>query len=382
MWLAVLAVLTLFFFVVLSLESGFGSLAIPRLRMLPAVDGRLPAVSIIIAARDEAAKIESALRSVLSVDYPDFEVLVINDRSTDATSEILGRMAQSNAHLRVIAIDELPAGWLGKNHALHVAANQARGELLLFTDADIVYEPTSLRRAVGYLLREQLDHLAITPEIHAGSVPVGMFIAAFGIFFWIYARPWRARNRSVRDHVGIGAFNLVRTDVYRRSGGHQPIRMRPDDDMMLGKLIKRNGGRQAIAFGRGMLRVEWYSSIPEAIEGLEKNSFTGMNYSLPLLALATTVQVAFYVWPFVALFATHGWVRAVNAAIVAIILLTVGVMCRVSGLGSPLYAMGFPLATILFVLTLWRASLKATVTGGIRWRETFYPLDELRANKM
>jgi glycosyltransferase involved in cell wall biosynthesis len=382
MWLMGLGVLTLVSFLIFAVESGLGSRTIPRLAALAGDCGPLPSVSIIIAARDEAARIEGALESVLALDYPDFEVLAVNDRSTDGTGEILRRMERTRPHLRVMTVGELPAGWLGKNHALDAAAKEARGELLLFTDADIVYEPTALRRAVCYLLREEIDHLTVTPEMHAASVPVGMFVAAFGVFFSVYSRPWRARNRSVRDHVGVGAFNLVRAAFYRRIGGHQPIRMRPDDDMMLGKLVKKCGGRQAIAFGRGMLRVEWYATIPEAIEGLEKNAFTGVSYSLPLLAGATAAQCALYLWPFVALFATHGAVRGVNAAIAALILVMTGSMCRMSGLTSPLYAIGFPLATVLFVLILWRASLKATMAGGILWRETFYPLDQLRANRI
>jgi glycosyltransferase involved in cell wall biosynthesis len=380
--LLTLAIITLLLFLTFVVDSGIGSRSVRNLVDLPLPAGDLPSVSVIVPARDEAEKIETALQSVLRLDYPSLEVLVVDDRSSDATPSILARLAAANRRLRVITIESLPAGWLGKNHAMQVAADRATGELLLFTDADIVFEPTVLRRAVGYFAAENLDHLTASPEMPPVSPPIGMFVACFSLFFAIYARPWRARNKSVHDHVGVGAFNLVRADFYRRIGGHEPIRMRPDDDMMLAKLIKKNGGRPAIVIGRGALSVEWYSSVPEAAGGLEKNAFTSVGYSLPLLIAATLFMIAAYLWPFVAIFVTHGAVRVINACTCAIILSVVAAICAKAGLGPPSYALAFPLATILFLLIVWRASLKAFVAGGIRWRDTFYRLEELRANKV
>lgn len=381
-WLYLLAVATLLFFVAFALESGLSSRRIAHLRDLPAGGDFWPRVSIIIAARNEETKIEEALRSVLAVDYPDLEIVVVNDRSTDSTGAVLSSMASTHPHLKVITLDALPAGWLGKNYALHRGAAGAIGELLLFTDADVLFEPSSLRRAVRFLIERKLDFLTASPRVIVRSAPLGMFIVAFGFFFTMYARPWRATKPSPKAHVGIGAFNLVRSELYRRAGGHEPICMRPDDDMKLAHHLKKHGGRQDIVFGRDMLSVEWYSTVGEAVRGLEKNSFSALNYSITLLVLATIAQLLFSVWPFVALLVTGGLLFVLNVVIVTLILLLIAGTCVTTGIGPPWYALAFPVGAILFLYILWRSSLKAVMRGGIQWRDTFYSLAELRANKM
>lgn len=381
-WLYVIAGITLFFFVAFAIESGLGSRRIAHLRALPGEGNSWPRVSVVIAARNEETKIEEALRSVLALDYPNLEILVVNDRSTDSTGAVLARIASTHPHLRVKTLDSLPPGWLGKNHALFEGASDATGELLLFTDADVIFEPTSLRRAVRFLAERKLDFLTASPRIIVRSAPMGMFIATFGLFFAMYARPWRATKSSPKAHVGIGAFILVRSELYHRAGGHEPIKMRPDDDMKLAHHLKKYGGRQDIVFGRDMLSVEWYSTLGEAVRGLEKNSFSGLNYSIALLVAATVVQLILNVWPFVALLFTSGLLLVLNAAIVALILILIAAMCEKSGIGPPWYALAFPFGVILFLYILWRSSLKAVIRGGIQWRDTFYSLAELRANKV
>jgi len=228
---------------------------------------------------------------------------------------------------------------------------------------------------------EALDHLTAGGDVSGPTLPLRMFIGAFAFFFVLYARPWRAPNPRSADHVGIGAFNLVRAATYRAAGGHQPIAMRPDDDMKLGKLLKKSGARQAFIGAVGFIRVEWYTSIADAIRGLEKNSFSAVNYSIGLLSLATVAQLAFYTWPFVALFMTRGWILACNVAVVSIVLILVGTLATQSG-SKAWYAVAFPFANLLFVYILWRSSLMTLWAGGIRWRDTFYPLAALRANRI
>lgn len=382
LWLYFAAGVTLLFFIAFAIESGLGSRRIAHLRDLPTEGESWPKVSIVIAARNEETKIEEALRSVLAIEYPNLEIVVVNDRSTDSTGLILSTIASTHPRLRIVTLESLPAGWLGKNYALFEGASEATGDLLLFTDADVVFEPTSLRRAVRFLVERKLDFLTASPRIIVRSAPVGMFIATFGLFFAMYARPWRATKPSPKAHVGIGAFILVRSALYHQAGGHEPIRMRPDDDMKLAHHLKKNGGRQDFVFGRDMLSVEWYSTLGEAVRGLEKNSFSGLNYSIALLAAATVVQLILNVWPFVALFLTSGLLLLLNAVIVALILILIAAMCVKSGIGPPWYALAFPFGVILFLYILWRSSLKAVIRGGIQWRDTFYSLAELRANKV
>lgn len=158
-------------------------------------------------------------------------------------------MAAADARLRVVNITELPAGWLGKNYALYQGAERAIGELLLFTDADVVMDPSTLAKAVSYLKAGYLDHLAVMPKVYLPSLIPRLFCSAFGIFFSGYIRQWKAKDPASRSFVGIGAFNLVTKEAYKSSGTHRAIAMRPDDDIKLGKLLKKAGYRQEMVLG-------------------------------------------------------------------------------------------------------------------------------------
>jgi len=377
-----LAIATLGFFVAFGIDLVAGNRSIRFLKDVPST-GKAPGpkVSIIIPARNEERNIQEALRSVLNQDYENAEVIVIDDRSTDGTGAILDRMAQADPRLRVVHVRELPPGWLGKNHGLYVGAHQATGDVLLFTDADIVMHPSTVRKAVGYLAMNQLDHLTITPEVRMPGILLDVFVGAFTIFFSLYARPWKAKDPKSRRFIGIGGFNLVRKSVYRAVGMHQAIAMRPDDDMKLGKLIKLGGYRQEVLFGRDMLQVEWYPSLREMIDGLMKNAFAGVNYSILAIVSSSIVQFLLNVWPFFGLFLTHGITRILNAAVVLLIMFICWDSARFHN-SRRWYGIGFPISTLLFVYIMWRSMLLTFMNNGIRWRGTHYPLAELRANKV
>lgn len=377
-----LAGATLVLLIAFALESSIGSLTMRSLSALPSDGEDWPRVSIVVAGRDEELSVEDAVRSLLALDYPDLEVVAVDDRSADGTGVILRKVAAEDPRLRPVTISELPAGWLGKNHALHVGAAMATGELILFTDADVVFEPSTLRRAVRYMRERRLDHLTASPELVIRSFWIGVFVVTFSFAFSIFSRPWRARWRSPRHHVGVGAFNLVRASFYREQGGHEPIRMRPDDDMKLAKLLKKGGGREELVFGRGLMRVAWYSTVREAMRGLEKNAFSGVEYSLARLVASTAALFLMMIWPFAAVFVTNGMTRILYAAVaILLVSLVAGVAVR-AGAGPVWYALTFPAGVLLFVFILWRASLLTLMHGGIDWRGTFYSLSELRANRV
>jgi glycosyltransferase involved in cell wall biosynthesis len=376
-----LALITLLFLVSFGIELALGNRTINFLRDMPRlISINPPKVSVVIAARNEERAIESALQSVLQQNYENLEIIVVNDRSTDLTGIILAQMTERYPQLRVVNITELPHGWLGKNHALHIGARQATGKLLLFTDADVVMQPDTISKAVNYLLEERLDHLTALPEQTTTSVPLLTFIATFGFFFSLYARPWRVTHPN-RWHVGIGAFQLLRRDFYLRMGGHILIAMRPDDDMKLGKLVKQNEGRQEMVWGHGLMSIAWYHSLKELIQGLMKNAFAGVGYSFFLVLLSTLALLTFYLFPFVAVFVTGGTTLWLNVAIIVVLFLIFRDSTRFVGL-SQWHVLGFPFATLLFIYILWKSALTAILRGGIEWRGTRYSLKELRSNKI
>jgi glycosyltransferase involved in cell wall biosynthesis len=371
-----LAIATLVFYVLFGIDLYLGNRSTAFLRdVTPDARAPLPRVSVIIPARNEQRRIREALQSVLKQDYPNAEFLVLNDRSTDETGEILAEMTRAHSRLCVLTISELPPGWLGKNYALYRGAEAASGELILFADADIVMDSTSLSRAVNYLSEHRLQHLAILPEIHMPGAFLRMFTSAFALFFSLYARPWKAKDPESKRFIGIGAFNLVSADAYRA------IAMRPDDDVKLGKLLKKNGCRQDMMFGGGLMYVEWYASLREMVDGLMKNSFAGVEYNLAASLGAGIALLLMTVWPVLGLLFLHGDTQLLNAAIVAVFLLVVADTNHFHSLPR-WYALGLPLGGVLFTYILWKSTLKTLWEGGIRWRGTHYPLAALKANKV
>ena len=377
-----LAIVTLLFWVAFGIELVIGSRSIRFLKDVPS-SKRLPTpkTSIIIPACNEEKHIQEALQSVLNQDYESLEFIIINDRSTDQTGAILTRMEKADPRLRVLRIKELPLGWLGKNHALYYGAQNATGEWLLFTDADVVMQPSTVSRAASYMLENQLDHLTIASEVRMPGVILGMFTAAFGIFFSLYARPWKAKNPRSSKYVGIGGFNMVRAKVYRAVGTHQAIAMRPDDDMKLGKLIKKNGYRQELLFGKQMIHVEWHSSLRGLIDGLMKNTFAAVDYNIPAIIVGSIVQFLFNVWPFLGMFFTSGITQIINFMTILTILLVCWDGTRFHNLRR-WYGIGFPICTLLFIYIMWKSMLMTIFNNGINWRGTHYPLAELKANKV
>jgi len=377
-----LSLLTLAVWTVLALDIMIGNRRVRRLRDLSAEPRQAsPKVSLVVAARNEERNIRTALALLLQLSYPDYELIVVDDRSEDATAAILDEMALIDPRLRVIHLQSLPQGWLGKNHALWRGAGSARGELLLFTDADILMERTVLNRAVAMLQEERLDHLAVSPSMTMQTVFLQMFGASFIIFFSIFARPWKARDPKSSCHVGIGAFNLVRRSAYLAVGGHETIRLRPDDDMKLGKILKKGGFRADVAYGPEFLSVEWYSALGEVLRGLEKNAFSGCDYRIWFALSGVVFNLVCTVWPYPALFFTTGVTRLVYLLVVLLLTLLFADCASFHG-SRRWYALGFPFATLLFVWIILRTMTLNLLQGGISWRGTFYPLAELKKNRV
>ena len=186
----------------------------------------------------------------------------MDDRSTDRTGAILEKLGTEYPEgMRVLRVEKLPEGWLGKTHTLALGAAEARGDWLLFTDADVRFAPDCFRHAIGYAAANGLDHLALAPEIVSEGERLGAFVVAFEMFFVVSQRPWRAKDPNAKEHVGIGAFNLVRRGAYDEAGTQRAIRMRPDDDMKLAKLLKKEGFGQDVASGAGLVSVEWRRTL-------------------------------------------------------------------------------------------------------------------------
>ncbi|MGH7681981.1 MAG: glycosyltransferase, partial [Candidatus Eiseniibacteriota bacterium] len=252
----------------------------------PLEDPALPSLTLIAAARDEAARIEGAARSLLAQDYPGLRILIVDDRSVDGTATILDRLAAEDPRLRVQHVRDLPDGWIGKSHALALAAAEAKTDWLLFTDGDVTLAPDVARRAVSLAIREGADHLTIPPSLIVHGLGEAAFTGYFVVMFHLSERPWRARDPKSPAALGIGAFNLVRRESYERAGGHERIRFQMIDDLALGKSLKQSGARQLFATDADRIHARWQEGVRGLIRGVEKNAFAVMHYNPVLAVLA------------------------------------------------------------------------------------------------
>jgi hypothetical protein len=342
-------------------------------------DASLPAVTVVIAARNEAEHVRRALASVLAQDHPGLDIVFVDDRSDDETGALADALAATDARLRVLHVTALPDGWLGKNHALHVGATEARGEWLLFTDADVHLDPRAVRAGVESTLHRGLDMLACPPRVSSPSAAVRTFVAGFALFFGLYVRLWEIRNPKRKASIGIGAYNLVRTSAYRAAGGHTRLRLRPDDDLVLGRVVKAAGGRCDVMYGSPLVSVDWYPSLTDLVEGLMKNAFAGAGYRVLTVIGSVAAMLGVGVAPFVLVAMLSGPLQFAALGVSALLVVAALVGTRVAGL--PLaHGLGLPLSALLLSYILVRATVLTLWRGGIYWRGTFYSLEELRSN--
>lgn len=340
---------------------------VPALEDLEEVGGDdLPSVSVVIAARDEAAHVEAALRAWAAVDYPNLEVVIVDDRSTDGTTEIVDRLAAESDRITAVHVTELPERWLGKVHAMHVGIQASRGEWVLLSDGDVYVAPGTLRRVVGYAEAEDLDHVAALPTVWRKG---WLFDAVLASFVRLVA------FASLTTPVGCGAFNMFRRRAYDRSPGMEALRMEVGDDVELARLLVRSGARTKWFNGRRVLGLEFYPSLEVMGRSMEKVAGVRGGHPVALLfgaVLFWLLEAA----PFLCLW-FDAW-RLPALAICGLVLTTSVVMNR--WVAQPAWpALLAPFTAVVGAVFLVRAAVLALVRGGIYWRGTFYPNRSLRS---
>jgi GT2 family glycosyltransferase len=339
-----------------------------------------PRVSIIVPACNEAANIGPALNTLLHLDYDNYEIIFVDDRSTDSTGEIADAIAASSeaqGRLKVIHVGTLPSGWLGKPHAMWTAGLQSTGEWLLFTDADVHFKPDALRRAIAYAEAEPADHMVLFPRMIMQSAGEKMMIAFFQTLFVFGHRPWKVADPNTKDHMGVGAFNLIRRRVYEEIGTYQALRFEVLDDMKLGKVVKNAGHAQRNAFGDDLISIRWAHGAMGVVRNLTKNFFAIMSFQWPR-AVGSCFMLAFLnLMPFLGVWLAHGWARVPYAlALLSMFSIYVGMSFHSSV--PPYYFLLHPVSTVLFVYTMLRSMIVTLWRGGVVWRGTKYELEELK----
>lgn len=379
--------LGLIFFAVIALfwltygaQTVLGAARLPWLKSFsPASDADCPRISLIFAARDEEEKLPAALATLISIDYPNLQIIAVNDRSQDATPQILDDFASTHARLKVVHVTDLPPGWLGKTHSLQKAYEASDGDWLLFTDADVSFKADALRRCITLIRALSLDHLTLFCGIEMVTFWEKVLISFFGMSFNLAIQPHRVSNPHSRAYVGVGAFQMVKRSVYETCGTHRRIAMEVIDDVKLGKRIKLGGFHSGVAIAPDAVSVRWHAGLVNLVRGVEKNFFAAAQFKLSQVAAQVLGLLVFNVAPLFGLLLGHGTVRILAALA---LLIPVGFLAGVDvvmGI-SPLYALTLPLAATVFTYMLLRSTFITLKQGGIYWRGTFYSLTELRRN--
>jgi glycosyltransferase involved in cell wall biosynthesis len=341
----------------------------------------LPTLTVVVPARDEAEKIAATLDALMMADYIGVRVLVVDDRSTDGTGGIVDAYVEEYAvrrpgALSAIHIAELPEGWLGKTFALMVATENSSSDYLLFTDADVLFSPSILRRALVCAQETQADHLVVLPTVEVKSRGEGIVLGFLQVMSLWAVRPWMVEEpKARRDVAGIGAFNFVRRDALNEIGGWIPQRLAVLEDITLGRRIRAAGMRQRMAFAPGMVLVHWAKGGHGLLLNMTKNLFSAFGFQ-PLFVVLVSVWIGvFFLLPLAGLV----WWGTVVQALV--ILCCIGALYRVMGAASKIdarYAWLYPLGAVAMIFAMLRSMVVVLFQRGVMWRGTLYPLRDLR----
>jgi glycosyltransferase involved in cell wall biosynthesis len=305
-------------------------------------------LTVVVPAKDEAVNIEQCLNSLLTLDYPNYEIVAVDDRSEDQTGAIMDRLRARHADkLKVIHISEVPPGWLGKTHAMWKAAEASTSDWILFTDGDVFFRPDTLRRALGYAESADADHLVIFPTLIMKGFGEQMVLSSIQAVFSLWQRPWKVQDPNTRDHVGVGAF-------------------------------KDHGLTQHCVFGRDLVSLHWAKGTFGVVNNLTKNLFSLLQFNWLLTLAAVCVLTFFNLGIPLGLALAPGMAKigfALAYAAIAALYIETSRWAPI----QPAYFALYPVAAALFIFAILRSMVVTLRQGGIVWRGTRYPLEQLRS---
>ena len=337
-----------------------------------------PLVSVVFAARDEEAEIGDALTALARTDYPNMEVIAVNDRSTDSTGNIIDQHSARDPRIKGVHIDNLPPGWLGKVHALDRGYRESSGQWVIFTDADVKLLPDTITKAVTMAQEGRHDHFVLFPKLTGSSYMLEIVFVAFSVMFLMGTKAYTIGRKNSKGFIGVGAFNMVRRDAFDRTPGFEWLRMEVGDDVGLGLMMKNSGASTGYAFAGMGVHLVWYENLPQMFRGLSKNMFSTARYSylrlipmtsfLLILGLSPLAALAPWAWP-----ALTGMTAA--CFISTVILGLASNKLFVQRLSPYIFGpAGFILLPVIFI----NSALHCYKKGGVEWRGTLYSIDELK----
>ena len=363
-------------------------------------------VSVIVPAKDEEANIGAALETLVAQDYPNIEIIVVDDRSTDGTAEVVRGVAARDGRVRLVQVKELAAGWFGKPHAMHTGAREARGEWLLFVDADCRQAPHSVRVGVGFCAAEGGEMLSLWPvlEMHGFWENAVQPVAGSVLVAWF--RPGWVNDPKHRAAFANGQYILIRRSAYEAVGGHEAVRAKVVEDIAFAREVKGRGHRLLNAVGQDLFTTRMYDSLRAMWKGWTRifyGAFGGvgqivgvffLTFFFTLAPFAVLAASAFALWASadksaaasgaaVAAGAQGWWAWTVFGVAAGTVLAIFVTMRRlfIAGCGNPWYLALYPVAVVMVMAFEAGALARALGVGAVTWRGTTYKGGRVVAGK-
>ena len=344
-----------------------------------------PLISVCIPARNEERNIRACVEAILAQEYPNFEVIVLDDRSTDATSSILADVASQDSRLRPINGSDLPEGWAGKPHALHQAAAVARGDWLCFVDADTFITRGGISACHAKAIETNADMFTIMTFQIMGSfwekVVMPLIMTALSVGF----SPRKVNDPKRKDAIANGQFIMIKRSIYDAIGGHVSVKDQIVEDKAMAEQVKWNGYRLVVADGHAVARTRMYTSLPEMWEGWTKNIYLGLRDQPSLLilgifgAFVLLIAALFLpVWPWLGLFwylQGGGWMAAtviVQSLILWAFLIYVRAHVAKAMDISAWYALTTSLGAAVFAALMLTSTWRVLSGRGVMWKGRIY----------
>lgn len=340
-------------------------------------------VSIIVPMRNEERNVERCIGSVMNQDYPSYEIIAVNDMSTDGTPRILESLSAKYQNLTVVTGSPTPKGWVGKNHALWQGVQKATGDWLLFVDADTYLEPYTLRSALSYAEEHKAEMLSIFPFQELDSFWERIIQPIIFTYFAIAFPHRKINSPEYKEAAANGQFILIRRNVYQAVGGHEAIKDKLVEDFSLAKLIKDKGYRLWVARGKHLIRTRMYRNLSEIWEGWTKVLFLGIDnnwgrliFCIIILSLWGFLLFFFLVQSVLAISSDAGSPVYIAIFIESLWLLFLNIYIswgrtRVYAI-PPYYAILFPISAAAFIGIMLSSTYKIVSGKGIVWKGRKY----------
>ncbi len=330
-----------------------------------------PFVSILVPVRNEAHQIKRCLKSLLNQKYSNFEIIALDDNSDDSSYEIMLKLSEKHKNLKLLKGEPLPDGWTGKNFACYQLSKHAKGEWLLFTDADTIHHPNSLMEIISLTLKEKLDFVSVIPYIITKNWADILFMPLIS-FSYLAFIPLKLINKvkDSRLSLAIGPYMLLKKDIYEKSGGHYAIKDEIVDDLKLVRLIKANNGKIELIDGSKRIFIRFYKTVKELWDGFSKNAFGAFEYSLKNAFIFLGINSITMYYPYLALWKEQSFF---SFAFFQVLILTatrliIAHRFRLSKISAILH----PIGMLLGILICLNSIKSIIFKKGVEWKTRFY----------